>query len=206
MNLDFSPGFKKRIPVGLLLLTGLCVFYFFPNRFQLFTPVQMDRTWLDDWVPLSPIWIWFYVGCYFFVAWIFLTAKSQKNAKCIFWSLLLAAAFSSFIFWVFPTVIDRGRYPLLEGGISTIMLGWIRAADNSVNCFPSMHVAMTVIACYGFYRDSKRTLPVALLIGFGVCISTLATKQHYFYDVLGGLVVGLFAWLWMQWRISASRK
>ena len=61
-----------------------------------------------------------------------------------------------------------------------------------VNCLPSMHVCMSFVAaaCLSLvYGRVGRALVWAWFVA--ICYSTMATKQHYFVDLIAGFALGV---------------
>jgi membrane-associated phospholipid phosphatase len=68
---------------------------------------------------------------------------------------------------------------------------------GSVNCFPSLHAAVSVICFYTWNRHSKvKALAATNIVAFnsfvitvGVIVSTLFLKQHCVSDEIAGIVL-----------------
>jgi membrane-associated phospholipid phosphatase len=65
--------------------------------------------------------------------------------------------------------------------------------DSPANCLPSLHVANSFLATLHWFRRSSGKFWFYIFWTLIICASTLTTKQHYFYDVVGGLLVAV-AW------------
>lgn len=74
----------------------------------------------------------------------------------------------------------------LDGGL----LSFIYAHDHPDNCFPSLHVSLTVLA--SLIWAARRPGLTIFLVAWVVLVapSTLFTKQHVLLDVLAGAVLG----------------
>lgn len=184
---------KTRIPLGLFVLVWVIVLYMLPQKYQYLESFQVPRTFVDDAIPLTPHWIWIYVSYYFFLVAAYLNPQDEKNANQVFYSYAVSAIISTIIFFIFPTTISRDRYPLLETeSWSGWMMHMIRLTDASLNCAPSMHCAMSTIAALTFLREKTwYRWPVASWALF-IFYSTMATKQHYWWDVVTGVMFGAF--------------
>ncbi len=80
--------------------------------------------------------------------------------------------------------------------------GFLYLVDDSHNTFPSLHVAITWIACLGF-RGTRLFWP-ALLVALLICSATLFVNQHTVLDVLGGGALAVFS-LWIAWMAAKMR-
>lgn len=99
-----------------------------------------------------------------------------------------------------PQVMPRDNF------CTKILTGFIYAADNNANVFPSMHVIGSVGAVLGVLDSKvlkKWRVPV-ILLAILISVSTVFVKQHSCLDVIGGL-----AWcipLWFAFYFPAYRK
>ena len=177
-----------------LVLAAIVVFgYFIPNKYILFPTHTVFLTRIDQWVALQPTWIWFYVAYYplLISAWFVTTGTVLQ--RVYFSSMALATGVGFFVFFFFPTMISRDLYPLAGTmDASTQMLAHIRGADIPVNCLPSMHVCGSFIAATCISPFTSRNWRILIWGLFAaICYSTLATKQHYFVDLVAGFCLGL---------------
>jgi membrane-associated phospholipid phosphatase len=204
---------KTHFPLGLFILVWVIVTYMLPQKFPIFGAQLVPVTFIDQAIPLTPEWIWIYVSYYLFLISAFICARGD-NANQIFYSYFASAIIGTVIFFLFPTLIDRSLHPI--SGTSTLsswLLALIRTTDAPLNCAPSMHIAMTTIAAGTLIRErSWYTWPAitwALLIAY----STMATKQHYWWDVATGFAFGLFVFAFFDratyiepQRLSSPKK
>lgn len=74
--------------------------------------------------------------------------------------------------------------------ISGLVLN-LYATDNPYNCFPSIHVLNSVlIALYtcGSEKVCKWTKVICIIMSVSISLATMFIKQHYFVDVLAGVI------------------
>ncbi len=147
---------------------------------------------LDDIIPLMPIWIVVYILTYVFWAMSFIWISQESREMCYraFAADLLAKIVCAVIFLTFPTYVER---PIVETeSVFTWLLNLIYTADESDNLFPSMHCSVSwlamryVLKCRKIPRWYKYSSVVITLMIFA---SVVFTKQHVFVDILGGLAV-----------------
>lgn len=168
---------------GYLLLNGLV-----PSRFDLTTP-------LDRAIPFLPWTFVIYMSVY-----VLPLAAAWRSPPEEYATLLVAAvpmlAVSYLAFLVLPS-----DYPRPDASLAGSWEGayrWLHATDGPANTFPSLHVAVTVLAVRRArtWPDGGRWVVWAGLIA----LSTLTTKQHYLADVLAG---GALAWACEAWAFRA---
>ncbi len=184
---------KSNLIRGAILALIIVIGYVAPNQFVVFPPHCVVLTRLDGWVRLAPVWVWFYISYYPLLIGAYFYTTGTSAQKVYFGAMTLSAAVSFFVFVFFPTSIPRELYPWLGGAdFSSRMLAIIRGADNSVNCLPSMHVCMSFIAASAFTLVCGRWGRfIAWTLFLAICYSTMATKQHYFVDLVAGFSLGL---------------
>ncbi len=204
---DLGTRMRER---ALLKIVGTTawVWVFFIGYFHLLRhpahPVTvMSLTWLDAWVPFSPIALvpylslWLYVG----IAPGLIRGFMPLLVYGL-WAAALCAA-GLLIFYLWPTQIpplplnraDAPGFALLEG------------IDAAGNACPSMHVAISVFTALWIEHLLRRTgAPAALRLAnlvwvVAIAWSTLATRQHVALDVVGGVLLGgVFAAASLRWR------
>jgi membrane-associated phospholipid phosphatase len=102
-------------------------------------------------------------------------------------ALLLISTFSVAMFVFFPTYIKASSFHGED--IFTSLLRYIHENLGRYDAFPSGHVYIsTALALFysRWYPHLKKWWTSSVVI---VALSTLFTGQHYFMDVIGGLVV-----------------
>lgn len=190
----------NRSPIKwlIVLILWMVLGYMLPNKINLIEPIMVPKTFVDALIPLSPVWIWPYISYYFFIFGTFLFVRSEHVKKLVFSSYSLSAAVACLIFFLIPTAIERENYPIQENavGLSVWALNFIRSADTSINCLPSMHIALSAMAALALIKESRKLTLPAVLWFLLISYSTMATKQHYFLDVAAGVLFGLFFWLY----------
>jgi membrane-associated phospholipid phosphatase len=185
---------QNRFAGGLMLLAWIILCYMLPNKFLLRTPQLVPLTLVDQLVHFSPGWIWAYVSYYPYLIAVYFLIEKNENLNRYFYCLLSTAFFSCLFFFAYPTLIMRDMYPLLmTHDLTGSILGLIRNLDESVNCAPSMHITMTTVAYLSIRKDDREYTVPMLLWALLIAYSTMATKQHYFVDVLSGLCFGVAA-------------
>lgn len=149
-------------------------------------------TSLDRMVPLVPEFVVIYLGCYVFwvINYILIAKQGKEYCMRFVTADMLSRLISGVFFILIPTTNIR---PIIEGTdlCSRLLLG-VYQADNPVNLFPSIHCLVSWF-CYIGIRGRKE-IP-KLYQGFScifailVFVSTQVTKQHYFIDIIGGVLI-----------------
>jgi hypothetical protein len=85
----------------------------------------------------------------------------------------------------------NSRPDLVVDSFSTFALSIVYSADNSWNCFPSMHVAMSLLASLTILEVHRIRGIFATLLTVLIAASTVLIKQHYVMDLVAGMVITL---------------
>jgi len=152
---------------------------------------------IDKWIPLSLIWLYPYSFIYLCVFTPVCVIKSEKVFMRTLAAALLVLLSGFTVFLLFPTelVLRPKDFPtdtFLYWGLR--FTHWV---DPPFNCFPSMHVTMgslTALACW----KADKVIGSAMLVMAGlISLSTMFIKQHYFLDVVLGLLLAYVAYQWL---------
>jgi membrane-associated phospholipid phosphatase len=96
-------------------------------------------------------------------------------------------------FLLYPTIAPRPAH-VIDAGFGAWGLRFLYSADPPYNCFPSLHVAHSLLSALTCHRVHKKVGLVATLCAALVALSTLFTKQHYVLDVVAGMLLGIAAY------------
>ena len=192
----------------ILLLSSaayLILFYALTNYFPLRPPRTMPRFPFESGIGMFPSTCWIYLS--YFIMLVFTGARLRKLgwAPKAVGAIAAVVTMSGAVFLIYPTTILRP--PIAGGGLSADLLRWVRALDPPNNCFPSLHVGLAFLCSMLLMRASRRTGMIVFVWAILVAGSTLTTKQHYFLDIAGGLLVaGLGFALFFAGPIGRSRS
>lgn len=189
--------FTKYIPVvyiiGLIIeLTINCIAYY-GTRLIVGNSYHYNLSnAFDDMVPIVPWMVLIYFGSYIFWALNYVLGCVQ-DAKTVYRFLsadFLAKIVCLIIFLVFPTTNTRPE--IVGSGFFDEFMRFLYSADAADNLFPSIH-CLTSWFCVIAVRENKK-IPnwykwVSVIIALAICVSTLTTKQHVIYDVIGGVAL-----------------
>lgn len=173
-----------------------------------FTPRDLT-TAFDLATPFLPGWVWIYLGSYVF--WILVYLIPARHSETLACKLCVADFIGKMICLVFflalPTTNVR---PSTEGaGLSMWLMKLVYAVDSPSNLFPSMHCFIAWMGSRYIWscKDMKQHRLVSLLCFIGcvlVFLSTLYTKQHVVWDVLGAVAVAELSYWIAEIRPLAS--
>lgn len=192
---------EKFLFIGLFFV-AYYIFYVYPNFYPLFPPRQMVTLKIDQSLPFLPWTFVIYVSCYFLIAIVIILLKTPLEiysfTRRAFGVLIACGLF----FLLYPTVYPRPEYSIVENGYLKLILHFIATVDKPGNCFPSLHVAMTAVSVWSMHSVNSFLFKIFIFWGAAICLSTLTTKQHYFVDILGGILiaglVGFLEWKWFK--------
>lgn len=166
------------------------------------------KTVIDEWIPFVS---WFIIP---YVLWMLFPIASlifafRKNITAINMVALYTAqillVLSCFIIYLaFPTSAGSVMIDLTQEEQTVNINGIQTLYSNGVpyNAFPSYHVAPVVfIALFLFYKW-KRLFWIHLPLAITITIATVFIKYHFFVDILGGIVMGFFAYYILYKKIA----
>jgi membrane-associated phospholipid phosphatase len=179
-----------RVSVWTRGIVGASIFagglYIYSVVQGLATPDTTSAIALDASIPFVPAMMPMYLLFFPFVVVSAFVAEYARFRQIVL-AGIVAAAIGWTCFLVFPASLDRPDPASVHGPVLRGLFVWLHGIDASHNTFPSLHVAITWIACLGF-RETRWFLPALGVAGL-ICASTLFVKQHALLDVLGGSVV-----------------
>lgn len=158
---------------------------------------------IDDRIPVIPVFFFVYIWsyAYWFFAPFFIIRTGRKKTREFIITFISALIICSLILFFFPTKIDRAAEGLLSSSHESFFWDLLRicyrvdGGEVSYNLLPSMHCANCIL----YYQALKdKAVPVkirvaALISTIFIIASTLFTKQHYFLDVVAGVLIPILA-------------
>jgi membrane-associated phospholipid phosphatase len=145
---------------------------------------------VDRGIPFVPEMIFAYALFFFFVPLAALVADWERY-KRVLAAAVVAAPIGWACFLLVPASFVRPELAGIDSSALRAGFGLLYLVDDSHNTFPSLHVAITWIACLGF-RGTRLFWP-ALATALLICVSTLFVKQHTVLDVLAGTALAAFS-------------
>lgn len=194
--------------MGFMMFGVAYVLYYLTNHHPLFEPGRLNLLWIDHQIPFLPWTLWIYLSEYVYFTVIYLIAKDLENINKYLYSFFFTQAFSCLIFLLWPVEYPRELFPLPDTLGDFTRGAWLmlRAHDTAINCLPSLHVSTVFLSAFLFLEEQREKFPFFMGWGILIAISTLPTKQHYFIDVIAGILlsfVGYFVFYkWLKYRRS----
>jgi membrane-associated phospholipid phosphatase len=188
---------RNRYLYLLIMALSAWLLYAITNRLPpLVTPTVYTFTPIEKALPLLPWSIWPYLTCYFVMFFLAVSLRDMENLQRMLYAFVIVQVLANFVFLVYPVLLPRDPYPIPPdaGRVATWLFNWTRHVDADKNCQPSLHIANCWLVSLVYLRENRRKiLPVGswlVLLSF----STLATKQHYLWDVLGGVALAVIVY------------
>ncbi|HSY54712.1 MAG TPA: phosphatase PAP2 family protein [Opitutaceae bacterium] len=184
--------------------------YTITNHLTLFTPTVLPFTAFEKALPILPWTMWPYLTSFFFMVIVFFDVRNLENLSRLAYAFLTLQVVANLIFIFFPVSIPRDLYPLPAdiGPVEKWMFNYIRTVDSTINCLPSLHVADCCLIGLVYLKENRGKFVFAMLWVALVSFSTLGTKQHYLWDVIGGIVIAIviFALAFSRYLVIVPSK
>jgi membrane-associated phospholipid phosphatase len=200
---------REKLALTLALNLFFWVPYSLLSRHEVFPARAIPLTWFDAAVGFSPDpWGWIYLSQFLYtgtIPWL-IAPRADIRKYVVGLSLMCGTSFLIFLF--FPVRAPRPE-PFGPGSA----LSFIAQYDGGLNAFPSLHAAFMIYTFALGWRLFGGRLPRWLIVGavlWGVLIlyATLATKQHFAWDLIAGALLGYlsdrFAWRGAHCRTAPS--
>ncbi len=173
------------------------ILYFVTNQQRVVPAHFLPLTAVDDATPFLPWTGWIYATVFFMPLFVCVAVRTDEDVRALVFSFGGMTTLDALIFIAHPTVYPR---PAMEStSWAGLPLALVRFCDTPRNCCPSQHVAVAFLTAFFLRRLSKSWGPAFLLLAIAIAVSTLTTKQHYFWDVLAGAAMAL-----TFYRLSAA--
>ena len=170
--------------------------------------VDMETSW-DRHIPYMA-WSWtvYYFGLVYPVVWCAaglwrLPRSALRRTVGIYYALIVTGAL---LHLAIPT---QAPWPLVPGLAQVQQSFKTVFAIRPLACFPSMHVALAVfpasIGCCVFRYRFNRI--VSVILSFAIAGSVITAKEHWLFDALAGLILGLLAYrVWKRYAFRGCRN
>ena len=174
--------------VGAAILFGFWAGgYFLVGRLTEFDQAVSLTTRFDQRIPFLPKFVWFYMTIYPIFLIPFLNVRDRQFFKLMAYAYTTVMVICYTIFFVFPVAMDRPTFEVVD--LSTWALQKFYNNDPRVNCFPSTHVTMAMLASLMLYEINRAQGIFCVVLTLVISASTVLIKQHYVADVLVALVI-----------------
>lgn len=162
---------------------------------------------VDNYIPLLTIFVIPYISYYFFLIFSYIYLYKHKDTKVLEQTLvaLNITVLTAYIFY-FLFQNEMIRPVISNNNIFDHIYTWINAQVAPYNAFPSLHVAVTTVCLFGFKLMKTPHFNWLLLWGILIILSTVFTKQHFFLDILGGLVLAIISFKLAEYINKSNGK
>jgi membrane-associated phospholipid phosphatase len=192
-----------RLKQMLLGWGGVGLIYHIADRWQgvgsVLQPGPIDRL-----IPFDPAGVWLYLSFFLLIPAAYF-ACPEKRLIWLRSAFLLAALMAGAFFLAWPTTLS---YPADPGGtLSSTLLAALSQVDSAQNCFPSLHMALTVLAVWALHDEQRPTKNALFwLWGLGIAFSIIQLRRHLFIDLAAGVALGLLVgWLGQRYLPATGR-
>ena len=168
--------------------------------FSLYLPINSSsgfvlsfKTPIDDLIPLWSPFLLIYISYFGFVVftYFYLVKKRIQILKVTLLALIIACIAAYLFYLFFQNGVER---PVIKSrNVYDIFYTWINSWVAPYNAFPSLHVAISTICAISYFQIKSVLKWLMLVWVILIIASTVLTKQHYFLDVVSGLVLGVLS-------------
>jgi hydroxyacylglutathione hydrolase len=190
-------NFKLKIALSFILTLGIFSLYLYIQRHSLFPITVMPLTPFDKAIPFKPDYVYLYETICLLTSiapWLMISRQDLYRYTI---ALLFITFLCFFVHIVFPFSITRP--PVLDN--TNLLYLTLIKYDNELNAFPSFHVILSVYhgyCCHLMFAKTTSDKIIRSIIWIwvlAIIFSTLFTRQHNIFDVLGGVIVGVLGCL-----------
>jgi membrane-associated phospholipid phosphatase len=191
--MDFiARQFQKYPRTSALLAVGAAfvVLYLGTNHLNVFSPHYLPLFAFENLIPFVPWTVIIYLSTFPLVAAALLLVRREDLHKSVV-TIIKIILFLSLVFLFYPTTYPRPDLPPGTAPSSRLLYDFLTKLDTPKNCFPSLHVTMSVFVAFILRRRNRRLGALFLIWACAIMISTLTLKQHYLLDVVAGIFLAV---------------
>lgn len=123
-----------------------------------------------------------------------------KTIKKVFFFSLISSLLAWILSWMFKSLLPTLRPFLLEG---LVPLTLTVTYDSS---FPSGHSAFAFGLSTAIFLFNKKLGVIYFFLSFLVAVGRVLGKVHFWVDVLGGMILGIFSALLIDYILFRKRR
>ena len=206
----YTRGAERLMHLWFFKATGTAAFmgiFFYSYFAVLHSPIGavtlMPLTWADDWIAFWTPAFYLYASLWVYTALVPALQPSLLRLVAYGCGIGFLCLSALVIFSFFPTAVPYE----FSSWFTDPSLSLLRSLDLAGNACPSLHVAtavFTAMAMNQLLRDLEAPpwVQQASWLWCGLIVySTMAIKQHVLWDVLAGMVLGVFfGWLYSRFE------
>lgn len=185
-------------PPMVVLMALVPVYLFIPGTLP-GRPRFVPELAVDRWLPVLPAWAIVYGTVYLFLIVLpVLVVRHPPHIRRMYLAYLSVWVPAYIAFLLLPTVAPR-PVNVAGDGFAVWGLRLLYSADPPNNCFPSLHVAHSLVSALSCSRVHRGLGAFAVFCALLVGVSTVLAKQHYILDVMAGLLMASLAYVvWLR--------
>lgn len=148
---------------------------------------------IDLWFDFDPAGIWLYLSFFLLVPLAYL-ACAPARLRWLTQAMMLCALGAGLVFAVYPTTMT---FPDVTGSsLSVRTLSLLISVDTLVNCLPSLHVALSILAFAALHNSARPWWNMVLAVWVvAITASILQLHRHQFVDLVAGAILAVIACL-----------
>lgn len=178
--------FIKIILVVFILLNFLI--YEFLNKQS--ETVHVLKLHFEEHIPFLP---YFSIPYILFIPFLLITIIYfiffYKDFKSVFISFISCQLTAYIIYTFYQTSVTRPDI-VFKDTFSTLV-AYIYSIDKPYNCFPSLHVSLSIICLLYWIKILPRFQIIMNIFVMLITLSTVFIKQHYVLDVISGIILAI---------------
>lgn len=171
---------------------------------------------IDNAIPIVPAFSIIYV--YAFIFWFFapvvVSITGKENFKKYAIGQVVAYFIGFVIYIVLPTYMNRGAEGLIEYAQNGNywLLKIIYSVDGGIYAFnlcPSYHCLTSVYSFLAVCKKENISLwykIYSFIVALLICLATLFIKQHYFIDLVAGVLIAIIVYIVVELVFAKKNK
>lgn len=181
----------RRVVIILVLVTVNMSIYLVLNHHPVRAPRLLPMTAVDRLLPFLPWTIWPYLLLLLADAVLPMLIRRDQTFRRMLQAFGVTVVLNITGWVLLPVTYPRPPLPVGDGwtlwGYRTLV-----GIDTPLNCFPSGHISVPAVLCWAVAQD-RPAWRWPLWGAFALLApSILTTKQHYAWDLVGGMAI---AWM-----------
>jgi membrane-associated phospholipid phosphatase len=179
------------------LYYGKLMMYKASNRIN--TDFHTINMAIDDMIPFCKYFLIFYVSYYWFpelLLWLLSYVDKRKFYRLLI-SISIACLICNICFAIYQVKMIRPE--VIGNDLFSVLMRVMYDIDKeALNCFPSIHSLMGTAMIIGGFKTNKFPKWFGIscyILGIGCILSTVFIKQHYFIDMVVGVLLMIVVYI-----------
>lgn len=200
--MSFQRTWRQRLP--LLALIILLQMLYFPLNQKSSTGVRFDLPVIDGVMPLISEFVVIYIAGIVFFSFgsLLMTLILPHHLFQAYVLTHITVMLTGFLLWIIiPAYVYKAPFaPENQFDVWTQELHLRDVDYGNQNAFPSSHVYYITVLLFFISKRWPRTWFICALLSVLNAWSTMLTRQHYFLDVVVGLLL-TYGGIWLTYRV-----